>query len=461
VQLVWVVGLALDVADQEIATRRVHAHASFFARSSWFYVVPLTLRIACLFVDDPSHTARPLYVAHIATLSVYAIIIALGVLPILSRMSRPFGVLVLAIEQMLVAVSQYIVFTMVLYLAMTLGMLGLTNSGLYSPAIQPKSKFSEVGAFGDTVRHPAYLMPAFAYMAPTFAPLADFDGFSAQVIILIYLFFTSKVLVSLIMAIFTSAHSRVFKNSELEYTFSSHLALFAYQHAIDPLPPPINLPIVLFNFTRYYCRVLRYYVSYNVHGTAPVYQSWQAHKIGQAKGEKVSVSVFVQRFLKAVETQRQKTTDVIVGDVQRELRILASRAATRDEELAEIKGHLLSIREVMEGGGQSQPFGRTTSSSHSSMRTEPSLGRGTCGLTTAEPSVSRHCRTESSLSTFSGADEQLHENPARPSVLRSWRSNPGVLPDGDQGGSADQANDVRVESRLGPQALSEADDLSA
>ena len=347
----------MDVVDQAISTRRVGSHANLSmseAAFSWFYAIPLTLRIVSLTIADSNYdSARPLYVAHVACLSVYSIGTALGVLPFLSRMSRPFGVLVLAVMQMLNAVKQYILFTGVVSGAMALGMLGLSRCGLYAPQASTSysvtSKYSEFGKFGDAIRHPHYLMPAFAYMAPTFADLDDFNGFSGQVIILIYLFITSKVLVSLIMAIFTSAHGRVFKDSEIEYTFLGHQTLFAYQHAIDPLPPPFNMPIVLFNLGRY----MILYTSHQLKrdgSPPPIYQGWSAYNDEQPSKERISAKLFVQKYCKAENSKALRTTDQIVSSVQSDVKALHAQATARHDEITELKKLVLELSSKVSGG---------------------------------------------------------------------------------------------------------------
>lgn len=92
-------------------------------------------------------------------------------------------------------------------------------------------------------RHTWYMLPAFAYIAPPFSGIPEdaFAGASA-LFMLVYLFFTTKVLTSLIMAIFATAHTRVFRDAEIEYVYESHYALFEHRHVLLHLPPPLNLP---------------------------------------------------------------------------------------------------------------------------------------------------------------------------------------------------------------------------
>ena len=60
-----------------------------------------------------------------------------------------------------------------------------------------------------------------------------------------YLFMTSKVLQSLIMTIFAQEHAKTFKRSEKMYIFAEHCMLFEYHRCHLKLPPPLNLPWII------------------------------------------------------------------------------------------------------------------------------------------------------------------------------------------------------------------------
>ena len=51
------------------------------------------------------------------------------------------------------------------------------------------------------------------------------------------------------MTIFATAHSRVFKNAEIEYIYESHFALFEYKHMLLRVPPPFNLVYIIYRVT--------------------------------------------------------------------------------------------------------------------------------------------------------------------------------------------------------------------
>lgn len=63
---------------------------------------------------------------------------------------------------------------------------------------------------------------------------------------MVYLFFTTKVMQSLINAIFAGAIGQIFKDSEIEYIWITHLSLYDHRHVLLALPPPLNLPFVLY-----------------------------------------------------------------------------------------------------------------------------------------------------------------------------------------------------------------------
>ena len=70
-------------------------------------VAATLLRFVGLAISDEP-TARHLYEIYSVLLSVFTIFSALRLLPLVSRVSRPFGVLVLAIQEMLTSVQMYI-----------------------------------------------------------------------------------------------------------------------------------------------------------------------------------------------------------------------------------------------------------------------------------------------------------------------------------------------------------------
>ena len=240
-QLLSVLSLVLDRLHQN-----VDAEANLVAKSSdmlsqllrsanGLFLCAFALRAGSLVASDYA-SARLMYEAFGYILAAYSMVLALGLLKLLSRVSRPFGVLVIAIDQMLRSIDMYLVFSVILMLAAGFAFFGLARVDGYEP---PEGS----DAFG---RFSWYMLPAFAFIAPPFAAIDEFKG-GAALFMLVYLFFTTKVLQSLVMAIFATAHSRVFNESENEYVYESHRALFEYRHVLLRLPPPLNMPIILWS----------------------------------------------------------------------------------------------------------------------------------------------------------------------------------------------------------------------
>ena len=158
--------------------------------SNWIYLGGVIVRIAAIFVVESDYdTGRMLYHAFGFILSVYSTLMCLGVLKLLGRVSRPFGVLLIAIDQMLQEVSMYVAFSIVLCFAVAVGTFGLERIGDYG--VEPPPDGPEEYTAN---RHKWYMLPMYAYIAPPFSgiPEDDFHG-AAGLFMLVYLFFTTKV----------------------------------------------------------------------------------------------------------------------------------------------------------------------------------------------------------------------------------------------------------------------------
>lgn len=138
---------------------------------------------------------------------------------------RPFGVLLLALEQMMQQVKMFIILSLVLICAMAFGLMGLARSG----------SFDEATLSGHFDRHRWFLLPAFAYVAPPFADIDQFDGFAA-IVMMVYLFFTTKVMQSLINAIFGRAINEIFEHGLIEGTLNSIPPCASSQRVIETSP---------------------------------------------------------------------------------------------------------------------------------------------------------------------------------------------------------------------------------
>jgi len=248
VQVVQTVALVVDRLYHRYdgsVTRNRDLLETILRLSNWLYLGGVGLRVAASLVAEHNYEiSRTLYHAFGFVLSIYSTCMCLAVLKLLARISRPFGVLLIAIDQMLQEVSMYVALSLLLFFSFSFGFFGLERVGDYTP---PDTGFT-------ANRHQWYMLPAFAYIAPPFSgiPEDSFHG-AAALFMLLYLFFTTKVLTSLIMAIFATAHTRVFKNAEIEYVYESHYALFEYRHVLLRMPPPFNLLYILYTLVAVAC----------------------------------------------------------------------------------------------------------------------------------------------------------------------------------------------------------------
>ena len=61
-------------------------------------------------------------------------------------------------------------------------------------------------------------------------------------LVLIYMLLSTKVMNSLLTAIFAGAYQRVTANSEVEYIYQKCQRVFYFKTTVSKLPPPLNLP---------------------------------------------------------------------------------------------------------------------------------------------------------------------------------------------------------------------------
>eukprot|EP00966_Prymnesium_polylepis_P088278 2042994-Prymnesium_polylepis.1 len=171
---------------------------------------------------------RSLYQAYQIVLSIHITTWLIAVLPFLGGIWKPLGVLILAFEQMVLSIGAFVTFSLVLAGAFSFGVYGLHGADMYTVSWE-----------GDADNDPLYyskpwMVPILGYFGPAKIQTQDFRNFSL-ILILGYLFLTTKVLQSMLMALFAAVHQRVFKNSEKEYTYQKAETAFNYTHAASPL----------------------------------------------------------------------------------------------------------------------------------------------------------------------------------------------------------------------------------
>ena len=158
-------------------------------------------------------------------------------LPLLVVYTRKLGVLLIAIEEMVKAIVAFVYFISILIVVVGLCIYGVYKGGFLTVQYQEEV----AGLTSPFAQQQPYMLPLYGFITPALGKMAAFDG-AASLIMLTYVFFSGKVLTSMIMALFASAHQRVFKNAEIECVYKEYVQLFELVHVHSVLPIPFNLP---------------------------------------------------------------------------------------------------------------------------------------------------------------------------------------------------------------------------
>ena len=185
-----------------------------------------------------------------------------------------------------------------------------------------------------------YMLPFFAYIAPPFAGIDQFDG-GSSIFMLIYLFITTRVLQSMLTSIFATAIGPVFRNSEIEYMFENHLALFEYRHVRTLLPPPLNLPWVIVSLLSSCCCKKTQDIEpkaktetqkrHSAFGTLS--PSLMREKTKRQPKDKVSVALFVDKYRKAQAAKAQASLDKRVVGLHDKFKTLSKETSEMRSEI--------------------------------------------------------------------------------------------------------------------------------
>ena len=200
--------------------------------------------------------------------------------------SRDFGVLAIIMGQMLVDLSLFLVFALVLLLGFSAALLGLSETASIHTADGDRGGGRLLAAAGAAAagagvgagagaeadaawssagralhRHNGGLggedeahLPLLA--VPLWAMFTDLDVGQllpipfAPPLMLAYVLLANVVLVNLLIAMFADTYSRIKKNAELEYHYQRFLHIFEYVHVVHATPPPFSIPLLLLDSWR-------------------------------------------------------------------------------------------------------------------------------------------------------------------------------------------------------------------
>jgi len=135
------------------------------------------------------------------------------------------------VEQMISDLARFLEFYVIVFLAFAIALIGLGRVGLHTyneDFMSYNGVFTPVG------------WSMFGWLEP--------DRFQSPLSIFVmffYVMFVNITLVNLLIAMFSDTYQRVSKNAEREYTFKRFLSLHMYQNVLLAVPPPFNVPYVL------------------------------------------------------------------------------------------------------------------------------------------------------------------------------------------------------------------------
>lgn len=150
------------------------------------------------------------------------------------------GVLIVMISEMVGDINLFLVLFSVVCGATMVGGSAVQTAGLYEmkgPTDEPWNAFAASGNFWS----PLWLTFG---QAP---PLSNYTWVSA-IIALIYCFFTTVVMVNLLVAMFADTYMRVKESSYIEFAYLECKRLFVYRDMVASVPPVFNIPLIMCDF---------------------------------------------------------------------------------------------------------------------------------------------------------------------------------------------------------------------
>jgi len=239
VEIVWLVfeaGLFLDQRHQSLSSEvgRLDVFQRLWLVSDILLIIAVCLRGVSLGLTDyESGWPQALYQTYQVVSSLNAIVISLELLPFITRLHREFGVLVIMAEQMLYDVLLFLEFFVVMAIAFTIAFFGMGRAGMhdYSEDVWTYNGALTITLFGmygwvDPVRHDGRISVSAA-------------------VLFFYLLLVHVALINLLIAMFADTYGRVKRHAEIEYSVKTYQSTHIYMHVLLRVPPPLNIPVVL------------------------------------------------------------------------------------------------------------------------------------------------------------------------------------------------------------------------
>jgi len=196
--------------------------------------------------NDLLEQATSFYRAYQMIISVKTILIFMQTLPYLS-VYKPLGVLVITSTRMVSDVVNFLLLFAVITLSFCLGFMGLQSADNYSGVTyntngDPIKVTEQYDPFGVEGAMWSPLWAVFGFFAPE-----QYKSF-ASVMLWIYLFTSSIILVNLLVAMFSETYTRVQDRSEQEYVYMTFDRVTDYRHVLLATPPLFNAPYIIMDY---------------------------------------------------------------------------------------------------------------------------------------------------------------------------------------------------------------------
>lgn len=251
----WIFFQAGSWIDQRHMQMR-QSHFRYVSKNSFWpiwllndllFVVGFCSYALCLNVSNHDDAVM-LYTFYQVMLSLNILVITVLVLPYMSEW-KDFGVLTIIIQEMVVDLATWSLLLVLVMLGFSLCLLGFDRVGWYqNPSMERGDNYSSA----DSIRS------SFASSGAFWAPMwvlygeVDPDAYLSMTesmtgwLVWLFCLVGSVVLVNLLVAMFADTFQKVREASEAEFYFQRYMRVFEYRHIQTVLPPPLNMPYVMY-----------------------------------------------------------------------------------------------------------------------------------------------------------------------------------------------------------------------
>ena len=206
----------------------------------------------------------PTFVLHryILVVSFLMIFAVYELLPFLSQVCKPLGVLYIIFKKLLVDVCTWSLLFSIITFSFCFTLVGMQKAGYYvnDGELMVNGTYGKAGGGiatgedGELTRDELLALSdpfdaSGAMWAPLWAifgdPSPENYSWLASILIWVYCLVGNIVLVNLLVAMFADSYTKIASQSEIEYFFLRSTHLYEYQNSVLSMPPVLNLPLIL------------------------------------------------------------------------------------------------------------------------------------------------------------------------------------------------------------------------